>query len=636
MKKIFTLFYFVLLVSIIYGQTPKSQRMVLVEEFTQASCGPCAAANPALRTLLAANTSKVIALKYQTSWPGVDPMNAANPTDVATRVSYYTYISGVPMVVIDGDTIHDSGSAYTGYPGDLTQAYINTEYAVSAPFTINLSHTMSAHYDSVFITCNLTATAAGTYSSGLKLQVALSEDEIDFCAAPGANGEKVFYNVMRQMIPNASGTTLATTWTANQTDPHTFAVKLPTYIYDKNRLSIVAFIQSTSDKSVQQTAYSAPIQLQLDGGFGCNAISGIPSMTCSPSIAPIVTLKNFGSTTLTSATINYKVDASSSYTGYAWSGSLASGSTTNVTLPSSSVTSGAHTYYVSVVSPNSGTDYNSKNDLLTTAFNVGISSGATVPPLVEGFTLSTFPPTGWINVDVTNSGTKWARSSSYGGFGTSTNSTWIYFYNIAAGNMEELIVKPVDLSGGSTATLTFDLAYAQYSATYVDTVAVMVSTNCGSTWDTPYQKYGSTLATNGGTLVTSSFTPTASTWRTESVDLSPYTGNQVAYLKFHAGSGYGNNAYVDNINVTVVTSVENIDADKSIGMYPNPSNGQVTVTGLKNANISVFNLLGNKVMEVNNVTGNKQLNLSNFDSGAYIVQILSDKKVTKKKLLLDK
>ncbi|HAG05757.1 MAG TPA: hypothetical protein DCG68_02730, partial [Cryomorphaceae bacterium] len=60
----------------------QATRLVLFEEFTQASCSPCASQNPAFNTLLSGNTTKAISIKYQTSWPGVDPMNAANPTDV--------------------------------------------------------------------------------------------------------------------------------------------------------------------------------------------------------------------------------------------------------------------------------------------------------------------------------------------------------------------------------------------------------------------------------------------------------------------------------------------------------------------------------------------------------------------------
>ena len=56
MKKIFTaLFATSAFLSISFAQT---QRRVLVEEFTQASCGPCAAVNPAFNVMLSANAEK--------------------------------------------------------------------------------------------------------------------------------------------------------------------------------------------------------------------------------------------------------------------------------------------------------------------------------------------------------------------------------------------------------------------------------------------------------------------------------------------------------------------------------------------------------------------------------------------------
>ena len=42
-----------------------AQRMSIYEEFSGENCGPCAASNPALWTLMSANTSKVILVKYQ-------------------------------------------------------------------------------------------------------------------------------------------------------------------------------------------------------------------------------------------------------------------------------------------------------------------------------------------------------------------------------------------------------------------------------------------------------------------------------------------------------------------------------------------------------------------------------------------
>jgi hypothetical protein len=89
----------------------------MFEEFTNASCGPCASQNPAFDALLSANASKCTSIKYHTNWPGVDPMNAQNPTDVGTRVTYYN-VTGVPYAVMDGSPI--TGSNYLGAPANLT------------------------------------------------------------------------------------------------------------------------------------------------------------------------------------------------------------------------------------------------------------------------------------------------------------------------------------------------------------------------------------------------------------------------------------------------------------------------------------------------------------------------------------
>ena len=188
-------------------------RLVLVEHFTQASCGPCASQNPALKTLLDANATKVVALKYQTSWPGVDPMNAANPTEAAARVQYYG-VTGVPNSVMDG-----SGP---GSPGTIvTTTTINNRYNTAAPLNLSASHQWTAGYDSiqigVYVANAGTATVASGAAGSLKLHVAVIEEDINYPSAPGSNGETVFYQVMRKMVPDASGTTMADSWTAGQT-----------------------------------------------------------------------------------------------------------------------------------------------------------------------------------------------------------------------------------------------------------------------------------------------------------------------------------------------------------------------------------------------------------------------------------
>lgn len=250
MKKLYVT---LVLASLVVVAGAQSQRLVLVEEFTQASCGPCAAANPQFNVLLSANTNKVVSLKYQTSWPGVDPMNAQY-TNVSSRVNYYS-VGSVPYALMDGAGV--TGSSYTGYPNNLNQAAINNEYAVViSPFDLAVQHTLNANQDSVFITVQATATQAYAISTALRLHTVLIEKHIHFTTAPGSNGERDFYNVVRKMIPGTGGTGITNNWTVGQNATYTFAVAIPSYIYDINQLAVVCFIQNSTSRQVEQAAFS--------------------------------------------------------------------------------------------------------------------------------------------------------------------------------------------------------------------------------------------------------------------------------------------------------------------------------------------------------------------------------------------
>src|SRR5688572_4136091 len=224
MKKILTLIALSGMTLFSYAQ---SQRMVLLEEFSNASCGPCAAQNPALNALLANNTSKVISLKTQVWWPGFDPMYAQNTTEVSTRVTYYG-VSGVPYALVNGTPIPNDCGYYLGAPACLNQSEIDAAYGTTSPFNFTLSHTFSANYDSIFITAGVGASQA--VSGSLKLHIALTEHQIDYPSAPGTNGEMVFHGVMRKMIPTDAGTTMTGTWAVSDSNTYTLAAAVPSYI----------------------------------------------------------------------------------------------------------------------------------------------------------------------------------------------------------------------------------------------------------------------------------------------------------------------------------------------------------------------------------------------------------------------
>jgi PKD repeat protein len=98
--------------------------------------------------------------------------------------------------------------------------------------------------------------------------------------------------------------------------------------------------------------------------------------------------------------------------------------------------------------------------------------------------------------------------------------------------------------------MTYDYAYAYYDGqqgTFYDSLIIAYSTNCGDTWFAITREGGTQLATAGG--LSTEFTPTSSQWENVSLDLSAYASEDNITFAFVGVNGYGNNLYVDNINV---------------------------------------------------------------------------------------
>ncbi len=599
-----------------------SQRIVLVEEFTNASCPPCAAQNPAFNTLLNANQTKIVELKYQTNWPGVDPMNAQTQNlGVGTRVTYYG-VTGVPNGFYDG--VAFTGASYVGAPANATQTTIDNEYAVASNFDLALSHSFNAAYDSMFISCDITCTAAT--SGNLVLQLAIMERDIYFTTAPGTNGETHFEGVMRNMIPNASGTALAGSWSIGQMQHLDFAVAVPWYIYDLNKVGAVAFIQNNTGKAVLQAAYSTPIGgISTANNASVSSVTNLPFLTCTGSYTPSIVIKNLASTALTSATINYSLDGVL-LGSQPWTGSLALNATATVALPQMNVGGGAHTFTFTVVNPNGSVDFAPVNN--TVSRNVDYPTSV-LAPVTEAFAPVSYPPTGWGVEDVNVDGYTWTRSSA--GF-SGAGSSKIDFFNSPNARQDNLYLPVVNLTwavSGST-TLEFDVAYAQYT-TENDRLKVNVSMNCGSTWINVYDKMGTTLMTSAAQ--TTAFTPSsASQWRHETVSLESYVGSSSVAFQFNGISNYGNNCYVDNINIVDGTTGIKIPLSfGSIAVYPNPNKGtfmvNTTAQKMQNVTISITNILGEVVKPVdikNTSSGIYQVDITNQPAGNYFVKIANE------------
>ena len=102
MKKFLLLHLLFLLIStsILNAQV---DRIVLLEEATNASCPDCATSNIKLQAFLKSHFGGVISLRYHASWPSpYDPMYAINPVDNDFRINDYYGIWFVADYFMDG------------------------------------------------------------------------------------------------------------------------------------------------------------------------------------------------------------------------------------------------------------------------------------------------------------------------------------------------------------------------------------------------------------------------------------------------------------------------------------------------------------------------------------------------------
>ncbi len=94
---------------------------------------------------------------------------------------------------------------------------------------------------------------------------------------------------------------------------------------------------------------------------------GVISTYCVEDVDPKVTLVNLGNIALTSATISYGFDGLQNLT-FNWSGSIPQYGSTIVSLPTETMTAGAHSFIASTSTPNGGLDENMLNDTVVSTF----------------------------------------------------------------------------------------------------------------------------------------------------------------------------------------------------------------------------------------------------------------------------
>jgi len=297
-----------------------------------------------------------------------------------------------------------------------------------------------------------------------------------------------------------------------------------------------------------------PCAATIDAGISAISNPANGQLICSNPFAPAVVIRNFGTNTLTSATINYRVDAGTVNT-FAWTGSLAANATATVTLPNVTVANNTNFVFRAWTSnPNSTTDPNMANDTSAATSRYNLPLGV---PYAEAFNAGTLPT----NLTFSNPDLDtfvWEYVTGISAFGTGTGAMMFDNFNGTGasnpqGKLDWIFLPTLNFTGVSNPRIRFDLAYQFYNATYSDSIIVAVATNCGNTY-TPVFFQGGTQISTAGTG-TAMFTPTAAQWATRTIDLSAYANQNNISIAIINYSGYGNRVFLDNINVGSACSI---------------------------------------------------------------------------------
>ena len=161
--------------------------------------------------------------------------------------------------------------------------------------------------------------------------------------------------------------------------------------------------------------------------------------------------------------------------------------------------------------------------------NSTVCFGSIAGPVVEGFQSTTFPPTGWQLLNPNTGSITWERTTLAGSGSTASAMIDLFNYNNGTNHLDYLLSPSIIATNADSIIISFDRAYRLYSVNFADTLELVVSTDCGTTFQSAWKRGGAQLATVPGTQ-TSSFVPAFTDWQNLRFDIKSIVGNAPSFL----------------------------------------------------------------------------------------------------------
>jgi Pregnancy-associated plasma protein-A len=312
-------------------------------------------------------------------------------------------------------------------------------------------------------------------------------------------------------------------------------------IFTKGQVSRMEVVLQNSPR--RKTLLTSPGALP-PGNFsldlGIMSVEKPTTLECSGTHTPTITIRNFGTTTITQANIELKINGIVFQTK-AVTPSLGHLQQTQITFNNYvSAPSETQNFQFQILTVNGTVDEYGLNN--TFSLTTMTSSQATAP-FVEKFESA---PISW-NIVNPDGLTTWQQTNL--GY---TGAMFVNNFNYEQeGAVDKLFSPAFDVSAATGLLLKFKLAYAQYPGSDGEALSVYAITNCTDDLSNATRVFfeeGDVLSTTdpSGDF----FAPQPGDWQTKYVPLNQFIGATTFRLAFVNRNGYGNNVYIDSVHLT--------------------------------------------------------------------------------------
>lgn len=263
---------------------------------------------------------------------------------------------------------------------------------------------------------------------------------------------------------------------------------------------------------------------------------------CNKNVSPLVLLRNNGITSLRALKLKISIN-DSLYSTYQWNGFLLTDEETNIQLPAFNLPEGIVKLKIWVEQTEGLSDFNPGNDTLTKIVEI---LPVKQVPFYEGWESEFSILKDWKIKTNGSSYYIWRKDENVGFEGSNSFYVDNYFSN-ERGKSSQLESPLIAATKTDSLALTFQIAAALYDEQSLDTLEILIATDCGKTITSVYKKWGAELFTRSGFLKTN-FSPMQSEWRKETIPLTAFINKEFSII-FKATNQGGNNIFIDDIRV---------------------------------------------------------------------------------------